>query len=60
MGIFDAFKNALANDDSLGAPPPDGLSQDPWLNGMRKPIYINFVKDGGKLLLQRVGIFCTA
>ena len=46
MGLFDAFKNALANDETLGAPPPDGLSQDPWLNGMRKSIAIKFVKDG--------------
>lgn len=31
MGLFDgiqkALNNALANDESLGAPPPDGLSQ---------------------------------
>jgi len=45
MGMFDVFKNAFANED-LGAPPPDGLSQDPWLSGMRKTIIINFVKDG--------------
>merc|ERR1719163_2593391 len=48
MGLFDAFKNALANED-LGTPPPDGLSQDPWLSGMRKPIFVNFVKDGETL-----------
>ena len=45
MGLFDAFKNALANED-LGTPPPDGLSQDPWLSGMRKAIVVKFVKDG--------------
>ena len=45
MGLFDVFKNALANED-LGAPPPDGLSQDPWLSGMRKSIAVKFVKDG--------------
>jgi hypothetical protein len=45
MGLFDIFKNALANED-LGTPPPDGLSQDPWLSGMRKAITIYFVKDG--------------
>ena len=44
MGLFDAFKNALANED-LGTPPPDGLSQDPWLSGMRKPIFVNFVME---------------
>ena len=31
MGLFDgianALNNALSNDESLGAPPPDGLSQ---------------------------------
>lgn len=44
--LIDVFVvQALANED-LGAPPPDGLSQDPWLNGMRKPIYVNFVKEG--------------
>jgi len=31
MGIFDLFKNALANED-LPPPPPDGLSSDPWLS----------------------------
>eukprot|EP00287_Rhodomonas_sp_CCMP768_P006230 CAMPEP_0196725266 /NCGR_PEP_ID=MMETSP1091-20130531/6876_1 /TAXON_ID=302021 /ORGANISM="Rhodomonas sp., Strain CCMP768" /LENGTH=157 /DNA_ID=CAMNT_0042067519 /DNA_START=167 /DNA_END=640 /DNA_ORIENTATION=+ len=49
MGLFDgignAFKNALANED-LAPPPPDGLSQDPWLNGMRKPIKLSFMRDG--------------
>eukprot|EP00277_Geminigera_cryophila_P013761 CAMPEP_0179459004 /NCGR_PEP_ID=MMETSP0799-20121207/42415_1 /TAXON_ID=46947 /ORGANISM="Geminigera cryophila, Strain CCMP2564" /LENGTH=189 /DNA_ID=CAMNT_0021260543 /DNA_START=85 /DNA_END=654 /DNA_ORIENTATION=+ len=45
MGLFDAFKNALSNED-LGTPPPDGLSSDPWLNGMRKSITVTFMKDG--------------
>lgn len=54
MGLFDgisnAFKNALANED-LQAPPPDGLSQDPWLNGMRKGIILKF-KQGGEVVAQ--------
>mmetsp|Transcript_6324 Transcript_6324/g.14852 ORF Transcript_6324/g.14852 Transcript_6324/m.14852 type:complete len:206 (-) Transcript_6324:168-785(-) len=49
MGLFDgignAFKNAMANEE-LETPPPDGLSQDPWLNGMRKNIILQFVRDG--------------
>ena len=46
ISLIDPFTfQALANED-LGTPPPDGLSQDPWLNGMRKPIYVNFVKEG--------------
>jgi len=49
MGLFDgitnALNNALSNED-LGTPPPDGLSQDEWLGGMRKTITIEFYKDG--------------
>ena len=54
IGLFDglsnAFKNALANED-LEPPPPDGLSQDPWLNGMRKGIILNF-KQGDEFVAQ--------
>lgn len=54
MGLFDgignAFKNAMANEE-LETPPPDGLSQDPWLNGMRKNIILQFVRDGEVQLL---------
>merc|ERR1712166_514798 len=49
MGLFDAFKNALSNED-LGTPPPDGLSSDPWLNGMRKSIAISFLNKDGELV----------
>ncbi|EKX54711.1 hypothetical protein GUITHDRAFT_149834 [Guillardia theta CCMP2712] len=49
MGLFDgvakAFQNALANED-LPPAGPDGLSQDPWMKGVRKAITIYFVKDG--------------
>ena len=49
MGLFDgvakAFQNALANED-LPPAGPDGLSQDPWIKGVRKAITVYFVKDG--------------
>eukprot|EP00960_Hanusia_phi_P036497 752347-Hanusia_phi.AAC.1 len=49
MGLFDgvakAFQNALANEE-LPPTGPDGLSQDPWLKGVRKAITVYFVKDG--------------
>mmetsp|Transcript_41097 Transcript_41097/g.64186 ORF Transcript_41097/g.64186 Transcript_41097/m.64186 type:complete len:150 (+) Transcript_41097:2-451(+) len=54
MGLFDglskALNNALANED-LPPPPPDGLSQDPWLNGMRNPIKLTF-KSGDEVVGQ--------
>jgi hypothetical protein len=39
MGIFDLFKNALANED-LPPPPPDGLSSDPWLSVSNTPLHV--------------------
>mmetsp|Transcript_28467 Transcript_28467/g.67959 ORF Transcript_28467/g.67959 Transcript_28467/m.67959 type:complete len:197 (-) Transcript_28467:167-757(-) len=59
MGLFDgiskAFNDAMSNEE-LPPPPPDGLSEEPWMNGMKRSIAITFENAQGEVLATTEGL----